>query len=174
MTPDDGLDALELLLRRPEWHGDAACRGVGPDAFFPERGERTDAAELCASCPVRLPCLLDALPDGGTRHGIWGGTSHRQRRRMRQQSSTTVCARAATATRRDAARHSAERWSRNGHSATARIARRLCRLVIPRPTNDSVTCGIVEPTTRGATRRDRARWTHNRSVVGSIPTGPTQ
>lgn len=74
-----------LALSRPDlkWQADAACRGVDPDLFFPERGESTrEAKEICGICPVRRACLEHALAHG-ERHGIWGGTSERERRRLR-------------------------------------------------------------------------------------------
>lgn len=66
------------------WWADAACRGRHIEIFFPERDDTTrPAKELCAGCPVRDDCLDYALANG-IKHGIWGGTSERQRRRMRQ------------------------------------------------------------------------------------------
>lgn len=69
----------ELLLERPEWHQRAACRGVGTDTFFPERGESVAPAKaLCARCEVREPC---AEAGEEQLHGIWAGVSARSRRR---------------------------------------------------------------------------------------------
>jgi hypothetical protein len=49
MTPGDDVERiLAGLLRRPDWHTRAACRGVGPDAFFPAPNESTaTATALC-------------------------------------------------------------------------------------------------------------------------------
>ena len=72
------------LLNRPEWHARAACRGMGVDAFFPERGQSTEAAKaLCAACEVRAECLEAALGDVTTQ-GVWAGTSERGRRELRK------------------------------------------------------------------------------------------
>jgi WhiB family redox-sensing transcriptional regulator len=69
---------------RPHWFALAACAGC-TDLFFPERGEPTkEAKKVCAECPVREPCLEYALANG-EKHGVWGGTSERERRRMRVQ-----------------------------------------------------------------------------------------
>lgn len=81
MAGDDPPDVLELLAgRRPEWHRRAACRGLGTDAFFPEKGEDARPAKaVCSGCPVAAPCGA-ATGD----HGIWGGQSPRERMRSRR------------------------------------------------------------------------------------------
>ena len=71
-----------------EWVDQAACAGVDPDLFFPERGAPTEPAKAyCRICPVRDACLEHALavPE---RVGIWGGLSERERRRIRRARST--------------------------------------------------------------------------------------
>ncbi|QJT04396.1 WhiB family transcriptional regulator [Streptomyces asoensis] len=86
------------------WLTQALC--VRPDMakyrhlFFPHPGEKAKAEaakQICASCPVRIACLEDALAEEGgrgheNRHGIRGGMAPRARRnryehlrRMRQQ-----------------------------------------------------------------------------------------
>ena len=75
----------EFDMRRPSWQERAACRGMGPQLFYPEKGNPADAweaKELCRTCPVRPDCLEYAL-DTGDRHGIWGGTTEKPRMRMR-------------------------------------------------------------------------------------------
>ena len=85
-----GRECVQCPLRsRPviyPWSDQAACRGMDPELFFPERWELgwTDtriARAICAGCPVCAECLETALQ----RHeyGIWGGTSEKQRIRMR-------------------------------------------------------------------------------------------
>ncbi len=71
---------LAEALNPPEWHDHAACRGVNPATFFPERGQTARTAkEICSRCPVAADCYADALEhdDGGIR----AGTSERERRR---------------------------------------------------------------------------------------------
>jgi WhiB family redox-sensing transcriptional regulator len=73
---------------RPDWHKDAACRGMGAELFFPPRGQSPAAAKsICASCPVQRECLDFALTyyEG---HGIWGGMSERGRRSLYQRRRT--------------------------------------------------------------------------------------
>jgi len=66
------------------WQHRGACVGLGPELFFPERGERVDQAiALCATCPVREPCLEWALHH--EQAGIWGATTGQERRAMRRQ-----------------------------------------------------------------------------------------
>lgn len=71
------------------WQSDGRCVGADPDMFFPARGAPTAPAKaVCASCPVREPCL-----DWGLRHehhGIWGGLAERERRRLRRERAIAV------------------------------------------------------------------------------------
>jgi hypothetical protein len=78
-----GADVVAELLRRPEWYDRAACRDADTAVFFPDRGESSRAAlDFCSGCPVAGPCgdHATAQPE---RHGIWAGTSERQRRVIR-------------------------------------------------------------------------------------------
>jgi hypothetical protein len=43
---------LDDLLARPEWHQRAACRGVGTDVFYVERGGRPDVPPRKAALPL--------------------------------------------------------------------------------------------------------------------------
>ena len=70
------------------WQVRAACRGPHASIFFPpaqfERkeeklGREQKAKAICASCPVREPCLAYALRIREP-HGIWGGMSESERR----------------------------------------------------------------------------------------------
>lgn len=74
--------------RGPDWRDRAACAGTDTEAFFPSVGARraayTTALSICASCPVRVACLADAMAiEAGTselyRSGIFGGLTHQQR-----------------------------------------------------------------------------------------------
>jgi WhiB family transcriptional regulator, redox-sensing transcriptional regulator len=75
---------FDELTRRPEWHQQAACRGVGTAAYFPERGRSSEGAKaVCETCEVHRDCLEAALTSGA-KHGIWGGVSERGRRALRR------------------------------------------------------------------------------------------
>ena len=64
------------------WMEQASCRDVVPNTFFPESGAHVPAAvRICAACVVKGDCLEYALANH-IDHGIWGGTSERQRRRI--------------------------------------------------------------------------------------------
>lgn len=68
-----------------EWMADGNCRSQPPSLFFPSDGVGVDAARrLCANCPVKSPCLEYALRNR-IDHGVWGGTSERERRRILRQ-----------------------------------------------------------------------------------------
>ena len=74
---------IARLFARADWMTDAACKGMGPDIFYPEHGQWTKAAaarEVCQRCPVKTECGQHAL-DTDERHGIWGGGSIDRRRR---------------------------------------------------------------------------------------------
>jgi WhiB family transcriptional regulator, redox-sensing transcriptional regulator len=82
-TIDVTLDHTRHLgeFVRP-WMREAACRGVDPAAFFPSDNTGVEAAQrLCAACPVRPECLEFAL-ESRLDHGVWGGTSERERQRI--------------------------------------------------------------------------------------------
>ena len=68
-----------------EWMSEGNCRNEPPSRFFPSDGVGVDAArQLCATCPVKSPCLEYALRNR-IDHGVWGGTSERERRRILRQ-----------------------------------------------------------------------------------------
>ena len=70
--------AMLILLAqpRPGWFTQAACIGVDPEMFFPDRGAPVrEAKAVCRSCPVCRDCLKFALSEPAERFGIWGGTS---------------------------------------------------------------------------------------------------
>ena len=73
---------LDALAKRPAWHARAACRGLGPEIFYPGLGESVNPAmAICALCPVRPECLRYGLVHS-VQLGIWGGTSGRTRRKI--------------------------------------------------------------------------------------------
>lgn len=78
-------------MQQPEqsWMGEAACRGVSPDLFFPDRGESTAPAKaVCAGCPVSDECLEYAIR-GREMFGVFGGLSARERLRLRWRNRPT-------------------------------------------------------------------------------------
>ena len=82
---DSTLQPVQAPVRN--WRTLAACRGLDPVRFFPERGEDTRAAKaVCATCPVTTQCIEFAHAIGET-EGIWGGLSGRQMRKHRSGTS---------------------------------------------------------------------------------------
>lgn len=64
------------------WMAQGLCAEKPPSLFFPSDGVGVDVArKICAECPVKLTCLEYAL-DNRIDHGVWGGTSERERRRL--------------------------------------------------------------------------------------------
>ncbi len=73
--------------KTPPWMATASCRGVDPDVFFPSDGVGVEtASKICAECPVKQQCLEFALAQH-IDHGVWGGTSERERRRITRERS---------------------------------------------------------------------------------------
>ncbi|MDQ1439477.1 MAG: WhiB family transcriptional regulator, redox-sensing transcriptional regulator [Acidimicrobiaceae bacterium] len=72
------------------WQLKAACRGPQAAVFFPPTSfERKDEKEdrevrakaICATCPVRKPCLEYAIRIREP-HGIWGGLNEMERKQL--------------------------------------------------------------------------------------------
>ena len=71
--------------------------GVDPEVFFPLPSDRTGIAAakaICAECPVRTQCLMQAL-EYGDGHGIFGGLTPAERREVRLNSAPGAGATAA-------------------------------------------------------------------------------
>ena len=68
------------------------CHDERPSLFFPSYGVGVeDARHICATSPVKSPCLEYALLNR-IDHGVWGGTSQRERRRILRQRRKTAAA----------------------------------------------------------------------------------
>lgn len=64
------------------WMAKGKCREMPPDTFFPSDGAGVEVArKICADCPMKSPCLEYAMANH-IDHGVWGGTSERERRRI--------------------------------------------------------------------------------------------
>jgi WhiB family transcriptional regulator, redox-sensing transcriptional regulator len=67
------------------WMSVGLCRDLPPTTFFPHDGAGVDRARrICAKCPVAATCLEYAL-ENRIDHGVWGGTSERERKRILYQ-----------------------------------------------------------------------------------------
>lgn len=64
------------------WMAIGNCNDKPAELFFPSDGVGVEIAKrVCADCPTKEPCLEYALANR-IDHGVWGGTSERQRRRI--------------------------------------------------------------------------------------------
>jgi len=64
------------------WMAEGNCAEQSPSLFFPSDGVGVEVAKkVCADCPVKQVCLEYAL-ENRIDHGVWGGTSERERRRI--------------------------------------------------------------------------------------------
>ena len=69
------------------WAQQGECRkpDVSQEWFFPERENSVvipRAKAVCDRCPVKRPCLEEAVLDRSL-EGIWGGTTDNERQRIR-------------------------------------------------------------------------------------------
>lgn len=74
---------MHPLDRTPGWTDQAACKGMDPELFLPQRGDNNTAntaKAVCKTCPIINDCLDYAVFHNAI--GIWGGTSGRDRRHM--------------------------------------------------------------------------------------------
>ena len=71
-----------MVTGQEDWAPWAACTSSDPEAWFPDKGQPSQAAKrICATCPVTAECLEWALAHK-ERHSVWGGLSERERRRI--------------------------------------------------------------------------------------------
>lgn len=75
---------MNLSLWDQPWLKNAACKGMDPSLFYPDKASHVDpiAIRVCARCPVEDECLEYALEQGPSLLGYWGGTSQKRRRIM--------------------------------------------------------------------------------------------
>lgn len=79
----------------PDWFKHAACKGLDPNLFMPQRGENNKikyAKEICDTCPVQQQCRdyglrLSQLFDT---HGIFGGWTRQERKRDLERQGLNV------------------------------------------------------------------------------------
>ncbi|WP_435223163.1 WhiB family transcriptional regulator [Streptomyces sp. Tue6028] len=67
--------------RGTDWGERGLCRTADPDDLFVEGAAQHRAKALCNGCTVRTECLAYAL-DQRIEHGVWGGTTERERRAL--------------------------------------------------------------------------------------------
>ena len=68
-----------------EWMTAGKCNDMPPSTFFLNDGVGVEIARrICADCPVKPACLEYALHNR-IDHGVWGGSSERERRRIARQ-----------------------------------------------------------------------------------------
>lgn len=64
-------------MNSPDWHQQAACRGLDPELFFPLAGhDAKEAKAVCRTCPVKEPCYEAGRYEY---YGVWGGTTRKER-----------------------------------------------------------------------------------------------
>lgn len=93
-TDRNGADLFDLIAdiviaREASWRDDAACRGADIDLFFPKQtipSGYAEAKSLCAQCSVIGKCReeWERMPSAMQRHGVWFGTTDKERRESRQ------------------------------------------------------------------------------------------
>lgn len=77
--------AVESAEKDNAWMSRARCFGMDPELFYPERGASAeDAKKTCRACVVQDDCFEYAVRTNQN-HGIWGGTTERERRKHKRQ-----------------------------------------------------------------------------------------
>lgn len=79
-----------------QWQRLGSCRGMDSGTFFhpdgernPSRARRTERAkQVCAGCPVIVPCREFALRTQEP-FGVWGGLAESERRAIIEQQRDT-------------------------------------------------------------------------------------
>jgi WhiB family redox-sensing transcriptional regulator len=79
----------------PPWFVDAACKGLNPNVFMPQRGENNkvkEAKKICEDCPVQQQCRdyglrLSQLFDT---HGIFGGWTRQERKKELERQGLNI------------------------------------------------------------------------------------
>lgn len=81
------MSAVDVVVLNTEaWMGKAVCASADPEEWFPEQGSSSQRAKkICGGCPVIDECLQFAIDNG--EHGIWGGTSRRERLALLRMAS---------------------------------------------------------------------------------------
>lgn len=80
VTPEQISNSYENI--NDNWWGIAECKDRDPNIFFPSDGVGVEIAKkICAECIVKSQCLDYAI-DNRIDHGVWGGTSERERRKI--------------------------------------------------------------------------------------------
>ena len=72
------------------WWERAACLTVDPELFFkdkyPSWNHEQDAKAVCAGCPVRMQCLVEAI-EQGDEDSIRGGLNPTERKKLRKKAA---------------------------------------------------------------------------------------
>jgi len=72
-----------------DWERDALCKEYPSRWWFPELGETLDRArDVCGRCKVSAECLAHAMTNR-EQHGVWAGTSERERRQTWAEERST-------------------------------------------------------------------------------------
>jgi len=77
--------AMTERFDESDWRESGACRTAPTALFFPATDDEAGPAKaICATCPVREPCLVFALANR-EEQGVWGGLTETERRRTRRR-----------------------------------------------------------------------------------------
>jgi WhiB family redox-sensing transcriptional regulator len=86
------LKFVDSEAEAEDWMKKGKCRNSDPAVFFPSDGAGVEfARRICVDCKVKQLCLEYALVNN-IEHGVWGGTSERERRRIKKarRANSTV------------------------------------------------------------------------------------
>jgi WhiB family redox-sensing transcriptional regulator len=75
------------------WMPYAACKGMDPELFFPERGEMDKinlAKDICNRCLVVVECFDYGMNLSAREAGIYGGTTSFERLKLKRLSRHAI------------------------------------------------------------------------------------
>lgn len=154
----DPLRVFAVIVLEPaahpadlRWQDAALCPEADPEEWYPEKGGSVlKAKAVCRRCPVREPCLGDAL-DRADPYGIWGGLSHEERERAARRHGQGTSLRdiiAEADARWELSRARAAEHSREASLASAEMrhaARGPEASPVPQPTEKAALCPSSSP-----------------------------
>jgi WhiB family transcriptional regulator, redox-sensing transcriptional regulator len=84
---DELGNVFNAVMNARSWMGDANCKNMDTNLFFPTNGQNVDpfALEVCGSCTVTNECLWYAN-ETHANFGVFGGLSYKGRMRWRSKN----------------------------------------------------------------------------------------
>ena len=88
---NDLQKTFTAVRKAKDWLGQANCRNMDSEMFFPEAGQNMSpfVREVCGQCPVQEECFWYAN-ESSSDMGVFGGTSAKQRQQWRTKNKVVL------------------------------------------------------------------------------------